>query len=620
MKKTGTDIWKLLRSSWSMLLLFEILYRVFSRFVVYPATRGLFNGCLKLSGLRYVGVDNLFRFLTNPLMLLASLIVFLFFTLTTVIEISCVLTCLHSARRGEHYGILHIIVEGSRDAVRLLRVRNWPLLIITAALIPVIQLPSGTSMIRLINLPWSSLRGYAMQMPWCLLVAAYLAAVALSVFLIPTVYAYYVIEDLSCSESLRRSYDAGAGRRVRNALCIFVYAAGGCLIAFGATRLLSRGIKGVIGRLIPNVNLQYRVTLPFDVLFSFVESALPVVSVLLAIAVIYYAGVVRQGLPLASQAHLNRLDGTRANRVLFAVTLIVVCAAVLLYDSTLRPALARYDMYNLLDTQQTLVIAHRGCIIDPQVDENTLAAFHAAGEIGVDYIELDVQQTSDDVVIVNHDTTFYRVFRDRRKVWQTSFADTRQLRSVRGGECPPTLEEVLTQCDPNLNFIVELKDNGHNPGLAKAVYDVIDGLGCLDRCIIQSSSYNMLRAFKHVSPDTRCGYIMSFGLGAYASLDAVDFFSIDMTFVNTTTLNSVHRLNKPLFAWTVNREKDIDRMVALGVDGLITDDAPAVKNMLLTQWSSPLSELISAPIEEALDAAEEAIEDATGEADADAAA
>ena len=176
---------------------------------------------------------------------------------------------------------------------------------------------------------------------------------------------------------------------------------------------------------------------------------------------------------------------------------------------------------------------------------------------------------------------------------------------MKTGEYPPTLREVLTECDPQANFIVELKSNGHDMELPQKVFDLMTELECFDRCIIQSSSYKMLRDFKALSPDTRCGYILSFVLGQFISLDAVDFFSLDSSFVSENTLKRIHAVDKSLYVWTVNDDALMTDMLALGVDGIITDDAPQAKNTLLSLRSSLLDGLITEPIDNALSYEEE---------------
>ncbi len=97
-----------------------------------------------------------------------------------------------------------------------------------------------------------------------------------------------------------------------------------------------------------------------------------------------------------------------------------------------------------------LVIAHRGASV--AAPENTLAAFHLAAEQRADFVELDVQESKDGQVLVNHDSDLMKVGRSAMKIWET---DAAQLRTVDigshagpqfSGERVPTLAEVFAAC------------------------------------------------------------------------------------------------------------------------------------------------------------------------------
>ena len=108
-----------------------------------------------------------------------------------------------------------------------------------------------------------------------------------------------------------------------------------------------------------------------------------------------------------------------------------------------------------------------------------------------------------------------------------------------------------------------------------------------------------------MAPDVRCGYILSFALGDYATLDAADFFSIDYSFIDEAIVNAIHRLGKDVFVWTINDTPRMSKLIALGVDGIITDEAPLAKTLLLDADASPLDALIAEPLEGTLTPLEE---------------
>ncbi|MBQ8972197.1 MAG: glycerophosphoryl diester phosphodiesterase membrane domain-containing protein [Clostridia bacterium] len=593
----------LLAKCWKVVILFEILYRLFSRYIVFPTLRWLFNSALRVTGLYYLTAENLGRVLTQPVMLACILALFIVFALTAVIEVSCLITCLHSTRSGGTYGIFQVIIEGARDSIRLLRPRNLIILLGTALLIPILQLPTSTSMLRLIDLPWSALAEIMAHMPYSLLGWAYIAILLNMLLWIPCTFQYYVLEDIPAREACQRAFRLNRSNRLRTLLGIVVCIVLGCVVAFGGTAFLSHWISRALNALTDDANLQYRVRLPFDVLFSFIKSSLPSVLAFSYLSGVYYDQKETLNEPLPGQRMPFLTDAAHYNTITFTAVLLICLCSIILYDTVLRPTLVRIDAFSLLADRPTLIIAHRGDT--HEADENTMGAFRAAIDIGVDYIELDVQLTSDGEIIVNHDNSYRRVFRDRHRVWELSLEETRALQSVKTGEYPPTLREVLTECDPQANFIVELKSNGHDMELPQKVFDLMTELECFDRCIIQSSSYKMLRDFKALSPDTRCGYILSFALGQFISLDAADFFSLDSSFVSENTLKRIHAVDKSLYVWTVNDDALMTDMLALGVDGIITDDAPQAKNTLLSLRSSLLDGLITEPIDNALSYEEE---------------
>ena len=585
----------LVRRGWKTLFLFEILFRLFSAFAVFPACQWLFNACLRWTGLNYLTAENAGQFLADPRMLACSAAILVAFALTTTIEITGLITCLHAAARNDTPTIFQLIREGLRDAGRILRPKNLPLLLFMAFLVPIAQLPTNVSPLRLIHLPWRALAEYALSFPYILAVAAYLAAAMAAVGSAMCVFHCYALENLDVRPAERSALRMSRGIRLRGLCGLLLWIAAVCCAVFGGAALLSAGLERAISWISDDLNVQYRVFLPFNVALSFVKSALPSIAAYAYISAVYYRRKERAGEPLPPQALPNRPNARRFNAAVFYAVAALCVAGAVLYDTALRPALVRMDALDYVAGPSTLVVAHRGYAAE--ADENTLSAFRAAIDLGVDYVELDVQQTSDGVVVVAHDNTFRRVFGDDRYVWETTYDEVSELSSPLTGECPPTLYEALTLCDPSANFLIELKNNGHNPGLAQAVYDILEECQCLDRCAIQSSSYRMLREFKRLSPDTRCGYILSFALGAYATLGDADFFSIDFDFVDERVVSMIHRQGKDVFVWTVNDTARMEALIALGVDGIITDDAPLAKTMLLDSDVSPLDELLVEPLE-----------------------
>ncbi|MBQ6595080.1 MAG: glycerophosphoryl diester phosphodiesterase membrane domain-containing protein [Clostridia bacterium] len=598
---------RLFRSCWRSLLLFEILYWLLSRYIVFPLCKGLFYFGLRVTGFHYISTDNMARVFSNPLMIAIMVFLLLLYAMDVIFEITCVITCLHSARLDRHFGIFQVCLEGLKDCVRALRPRSWPLIAGSLLLMPAIQLPTSTSILRLISLPWNILKAYMMKPPLLYAAIGYAALLLILLWLFLDIYQCYTLEDARFAPSARRSLVLGRGMRARNAAFMLLWTAAVCVAVFGGVFLSGRLLNLLLDLTGTGALARYRIQMPFNVLMNYLRSSLPLVLVLAFITRSYYADLERAGEGLPEQAIGMDPKAHRHNAITFyAVAAVCVCG-VLLYDSTLRPVLARIDALDYFPGESVAVISHRG--YTETSDENTLGAFRSALELGVDYVELDVQLTSDGAVIVNHDSSYKRVFGVNRKVWTVPLEQTRQLYSRRSSEHPPTLEQVLTELDLTANLLVELKNNKHDPALPQEVFALLAEYGCLDRCIIQSTSYRMLREFKALSPDTRCGYILSFALGDYESLEAADFFSIDSDYVDQTAVDAIHGLGKKIFVWTLNTGETISSMAALGIDGIITDDVPLAKaTLLIRQDETLLDEIITEAEAELLPAPEEEAE------------
>ena len=147
---------------------------------------------------------------------------------------------------------------------------------------------------------------------------------------------------------------------------------------------------------------------------------------------------------------------------------------------------------------------------------------------------------------------------------------------------------------------------------------IIHEKGFENDCVITSQSYETLCRVKELDPGIVTGYILALGAGSYYDLPAADFFSVEATFITSGMVQQIHKRDKTISAWTVNREEDARRMLSLGVDDIITDQ-PEMVQQLLQKDAGPNDRLIRIrdalhdlfwPGEEADDSTDEVIEEA----------
>ena len=223
------------------------------------------------------------------------------------------------------------------------------------------------------------------------------------------------------------------------------------------------------------------------------------------------------------------------------------------------------------------VFAHRGLHID--VPENTASAFRAAVDAGVTFIETDVVGSRDGVAMISHDTTLDRVSDLTGRVNSLTAAELAGVDL--GGEGFISLAEALEQF-PDVRFNIDVKDTAAIEGVVTAVHDA----GALDRVLLTSFSAARRRAVTKRMPTVASSasateflaLSTAIRLGFTPPLPLIHALQIPekangMTFVTEELVDRYHRAGLEVHVWTVNDEATMRRLLALGVDGIVTDRA-----------------------------------------------
>jgi glycerophosphoryl diester phosphodiesterase len=223
----------------------------------------------------------------------------------------------------------------------------------------------------------------------------------------------------------------------------------------------------------------------------------------------------------------------------------------------------------------TTVTAHRGG--HDRAPENTAAAVRRAIELGADYAEIDVQLSKDGVLVVTHDSDFSRLGGVSRKVWELTFDEIRAI-PLGAASAPeyrtasaPALEDILDLARGRIRLNIELKYyGGHQPRLAERVALALVHHQMTNQVLIQCLEYEPLLEFRRYAPHVPIGYLMSINAKHAGRLE-VDFLGVEVKRVNGVFVHAAHRRGQNVHVWTVDSPADMDRLIALGVDDLITN-------------------------------------------------
>lgn len=240
-------------------------------------------------------------------------------------------------------------------------------------------------------------------------------------------------------------------------------------------------------------------------------------------------------------------------------------------------------------TAHPRIFAHRGLASGPdatdEVWENTAGAFAAAHAAGVDYIETDCRVTADGDVVLIHDETLSRLLNDDRHVDEVRTTELRELYAPHGGLV--TVSEML-ELFPQTRFNIDVKTDAAAAPLGQLIAPHAH------RVLLTSFSDSRRRAAVQaaldagatVRPAASAGQMSTLAVRVLSALHLstarvlrdLDALQIPEYFgrvrvLTPALLRAAHRHDVEVHVWTVNDQADMARLVATGVDGIVTDRA-----------------------------------------------
>ncbi|MFV3127370.1 glycerophosphodiester phosphodiesterase [Niveispirillum sp. KHB5.9] len=240
-----------------------------------------------------------------------------------------------------------------------------------------------------------------------------------------------------------------------------------------------------------------------------------------------------------------------------------------------------------LDHPGPIPFAHRGGGLE--VPENSMAAFaHAAG-LGYRYIETDVQATADGHLVVFHDPILDNLTDGQGRVGELPWSVVSRAR-VGGREPIPLLDEVL-ETWPDLRFNIDPKSDA----AAAILPDALRRHGALDRVCVGSFSGARLGRLRRAMGRDLCssagpwdvarvwaaghGLPMPGPSGPHCL--QVPVRHKGLTVVTPGLLRAAHARDLPVHVWTIDEEREMERLLDMGVDGIITDRPTLLRDVMM---------------------------------------
>ncbi|MGD8584439.1 MAG: glycerophosphodiester phosphodiesterase [Chloroflexota bacterium] len=239
------------------------------------------------------------------------------------------------------------------------------------------------------------------------------------------------------------------------------------------------------------------------------------------------------------------------------------------------------------------VIAHQGG--DGLWPGDTMFAFEHADELGVDVLEMDVHSTADGALVLMHDDTVDRTTDGSGLISDMTLAQIKELDAgynwtdddqtypFRGqGITVPTLDEVF-DAFPEQLFNIEIKQA--EPSITEPFCAKIREYELVNQVFVASFDQEALDEFRQVCPEVATSTGETDGIKllvpSFVWLETIhspraqvvqtpeEYFG--MSVLRQRTVDAAHNRGMEMHAWTINETEDMARLLALGLDGIITD-------------------------------------------------
>ena len=542
----------------------------------------LVRAMMLVSGETYIAPVNLNKVLLNPLSILMMLIFAVIVTLMSLFEIAGLLHTFSVAQAGRETNLTCMFMAGFRACWKALNPRNWPIMIFILVLFPLTKLlPLSGSTFKLV------LPGFVNQTidytKWLNVLYIVLYWV-LILFLAVYIFSVngFVLQKESFFKSCSKSRKLCKGHVIEvlfnmfllTVILNFAINSISSILVVNGEELMSffRRTGNVVAKSEAVGTYTYALR---QILKSFLSPAINNA----ALTVLFYKFLDDKTKKETVSSEVHELKEYSMKRtVAFVVSLAVVSLCIIGF-MTYRYA------YLFESVDRPLVCAHRGDNVN--APENTMPAFELAASENLKWIELDVHQTSDGVIVCNHDSTIKRVTGRNLAIHDVTYEE---LSKIELGPWMPgeyehvhicTLREALELAKENdMNVQVELKGHPADKNFEENVLAVINETGMHDNVMVIAQDASRLKRVMELDPTITKGYCMVIAVGDLYDIEYTDNITIEESYVTPELVRAMHEKGIKVFCWTVDLDDTVQYLVSCDVDVIGTDNPMLINNAL----------------------------------------
>lgn len=245
-----------------------------------------------------------------------------------------------------------------------------------------------------------------------------------------------------------------------------------------------------------------------------------------------------------------------------------------------------YSYFDGLLEVNPQTLSHRG-VNDGNGVQNTIPALTKTHREHPKYVEMDIRETKDHQFVVMHDDNLMNLAGKNEKVDQQTLAHLTAMTIHENGYSTKidSFDQYLKAAQAmHQKLLVEIKidSDQDRKALVNRFIDRYADTLLAHQDIIHTLDYGIVEQLKRERPALTVGYILPYNFVGVPRTRA-NFFTMEYSTLNDRFVSAAHRDHKRVFAWTVNDEDDMDQVMRLDVDGIITDQLTTLKSEISQQ-------------------------------------
>ena len=574
------ETWYLLRKNWATVLPFLFVYSIVNMAVTYLAVNLALDTGMALEGFTYIDSENLLPFLATRGSVILAILLCVVVCFLHVVEIGGVMHAYSMSSIGEKSTFEGMMLAGITSGARGISPDNWAVFPFIMVLVP---------LTGFFTLSFSSLHA---AIPG--FIADFIAANTLYRTLYRLLYVlmllmevayifamnFYLLEKSTFADSCRKSRRLIAGKYLQTLLflaalsCIIntivvVFSASVSALTVQALSLFSSGLSTTDA---------LRLASWSRVISQFIGLTIAPAVNIAALTTLFFRYVEDRNMlaTLSPDSFRDRKLGKWQYRALNAAIVLAIIGvlAVVLPDFAAGKG----------DLPRPEIAAHRGDSVN--APENSMPAFELAILENADWIELDVHQTKDGVIVVSHDDDLARISGNKVHVYDLTYDEIQEMdvgswfSDDFAGLRLATLDDALKLCKDKIKVQIEIKPTDHDVNIEESILKIINENGMHDQVLVLSLKPEPLRRIKELDPTLITAYCMVVAWKHVEDIPFADYYTVEEGNITTELVNNVHASGGQIFAWTVNSDESVQHLVDCGVDAILTDDPVMMRRAL----------------------------------------